>query len=45
MAFRNQSSRDSIFQHAMEHLDDPAVAIDGMQASYDKLADFLTTLA
>jgi hypothetical protein len=45
LAFRDQASRDSMFQHAMEHRDDPAVAIDGMQTSFDKLEDHLTTLA
>jgi uncharacterized protein YndB with AHSA1/START domain len=46
LAFRDQSSRDSMFQHApLEHRDDPAVAIDGMQASFDKLEDLVTTLA
>jgi uncharacterized protein YndB with AHSA1/START domain len=44
LAFKNQASRDSMFQHAREHLDDPAVAIDGMQASYDKLEDHLASL-
>jgi uncharacterized protein YndB with AHSA1/START domain len=45
LAFKDQSSRDSMFQHAPAHRDDPAVAIDGMQASYDKLEDLITTLA
>ena len=45
LAFRDQSSRDSMFQHALEHLDDPAVAIDGMQASFEKLEDLIRTLA
>jgi uncharacterized protein YndB with AHSA1/START domain len=45
LAFKDQSSLDSMFKHAPEHRDDPAVAIDGMQASYDKLDDLITTLA
>jgi len=44
LAFRDQSHRYAMFQHAMEHLDDAGIAIDGMQASFDKLEDFLTTL-
>jgi uncharacterized protein YndB with AHSA1/START domain len=44
LAFRDQSRRNSMFQHAMDHMDDPAVAIDGMQASFDKLEDHLATL-
>jgi uncharacterized protein YndB with AHSA1/START domain len=45
LAFKDQLSRDSMFEHAPEQRDDAAVAIDGMQASYDKLEDLITTLA
>jgi hypothetical protein len=45
LAFKDRASRDSMFQHALEHRDAPAVAIDGMQASFDKLEDHLSTLA
>ncbi|MGP8250252.1 MAG: SRPBCC domain-containing protein [Candidatus Dormibacteria bacterium] len=45
LAFKHQLSRDSMFEHAPEQRDDAAVAIDGMQASYDKLEDLITTLA
>jgi uncharacterized protein YndB with AHSA1/START domain len=44
LVFTDRTSRDSMFQHALDHLDDPGVAIDGMQASYDKLEDFLRAL-
>jgi uncharacterized protein YndB with AHSA1/START domain len=44
LAFKDQSSRDSLFPPA----DDPAVAIieapKGMQVSYDKLEDYLASL-
>lgn len=45
LVFMDQDSRDSMFQHAIDHLDDPSIAIDGMQASYDKLEDYLNTLS
>jgi uncharacterized protein YndB with AHSA1/START domain len=46
LVFKDQSSRDAMFQHAApEQRDDPTVAIDGMQASYDVLEDYLNTLA
>jgi hypothetical protein len=45
LVIRGQASRDSMFQHAPGHLDDPAVAIDGVQASYDKLEDYLIAFA
>ncbi|MGC1184741.1 MAG: SRPBCC domain-containing protein [Candidatus Dormiibacterota bacterium] len=44
LAFRDQASLDSMFQHAPGHRDDPAVAIDGQQASFDKLEDYLASL-
>jgi uncharacterized protein YndB with AHSA1/START domain len=44
LVFKDQSSLDSMFQHAQGHLDDPSIAIDGQQASYDKMEDFLTAL-
>ncbi len=44
LTFKDQSSRDRMFEHAQGHRDDPAVAIDGMQASFDKLEDVITTL-
>jgi len=45
LTFTNPSSLESMFQHALGHLDDPAIAIDGMQASYDKLEELIQTLA
>jgi len=44
LAFSDQSSRDSMFKHALAHRDDPAIAIDGQQASFDKIEDYLATL-
>jgi uncharacterized protein YndB with AHSA1/START domain len=45
LAFKDEPSRNAMFQHALEHLDDPAIAIDGMQAAYDKLEDLIARLA
>ena len=45
MAFKDPSALDRMFQHAPGQRDDPAVAIDGMQASFDKLEDFIRSLA
>jgi uncharacterized protein YndB with AHSA1/START domain len=45
LVFRDTSALDSMFQHAPDHRDDPQIAIDGMQASYDKLEDYLSTLS
>lgn len=44
LAFENPSSLDRMFEHAPEQRHDPAIAIDGMQASYDKLEDLISTL-
>jgi uncharacterized protein YndB with AHSA1/START domain len=44
LTFTKPSSLDSMFQHAQGQLDDPAIAIDGMQASYDKLEELIRTL-
>jgi uncharacterized protein YndB with AHSA1/START domain len=45
LAFKDQSSLDRMFEHAPQHRDDPAVAIDGVQASYDRLEDLIAILA
>ena len=34
-----------MFQHAADQRDDPEVAIDGMQASFDRLEELIATLA
>jgi hypothetical protein len=41
LVFENESSRNAMFLHAQSHLDDPTIAIDGQQVSYDKLEDHL----
>ncbi|HEV3188761.1 MAG TPA: SRPBCC domain-containing protein [Acidimicrobiales bacterium] len=45
LTFTNPSSLAAMFEHAQGRLDDPAIAIDGMQASYDKLEEHMRTLA
>ena len=45
LAFKDPSSLDSMFQHAPDQRDDPEVAIDGMQASFDRLEELIATLA
>lgn len=44
LVFKDKSGLDSMFEHAADHRDDPEIAIDGMQASFDKLEDLIRTL-
>jgi uncharacterized protein YndB with AHSA1/START domain len=45
LVFKDTSGLDSMFEHAPGHRDDPTIAIDGMQASFDKLEDHLARVA
>lgn len=45
LVFKDQSGLDAMFQHAPEQRDDPTVALNGMQASWDKLEDLIAALA
>jgi uncharacterized protein YndB with AHSA1/START domain len=45
LVFRDRSGLDSMFAHAGDQRDDPRIAIDGMQASLDKLEDHLARVA
>jgi uncharacterized protein YndB with AHSA1/START domain len=43
-AFKDPASLDRMFAHAAGRRDDPTIAVDGQQASFDKLEDFLAAL-
>lgn len=45
LAFKDQSALDRMFEHAPGQRHDPTVAIDGMQASFDKLEDYIRSVA